>query len=215
MGGIFGKLFRKREFRVLLNGLDAAGKTTILYRLKLGKVVTTIPTIGFNVETVEHKNIQLVTWDIGGRGNIRPLYRHYYSGTSAFVFVVDSNDKERIESAREELHRTVKEESLKDVVLVVVANKQDISGALTPLEISEKMDINTIRKSHLCEVFGTTATTGEGLYEMLDWLVDATTRKQAGEILRGKDESATVKKESKSFYFTSPFSYIKQVFSKV
>lgn len=59
MGNFFAKLFGsfKKEMRILMVGLDAAGKTTILYKLKLGEVVTTIPTIGFNVETVEYKNI--------------------------------------------------------------------------------------------------------------------------------------------------------------
>lgn len=54
-------------------GLDAAGKTTIVYKLKLGEIVTTIPTIGFNVETVEYKKIQFTMWDVGGQHRIRPL----------------------------------------------------------------------------------------------------------------------------------------------
>ena len=56
-----------REMRILMVGLDAAGKTTILYKLKLGEVVNTIPTIGFNVETVEYKNISFNVWDVGGQ----------------------------------------------------------------------------------------------------------------------------------------------------
>ena len=81
MGGLFAKfatLFRSIELRIIMNGLDAAGKTTILYKLKLGEVVTTIPTIGFNVETVEYRNISFTVWDVGGRDKIRPLWRHYY-----------------------------------------------------------------------------------------------------------------------------------------
>ncbi|XP_060076071.1 uncharacterized protein LOC132555725 [Ylistrum balloti] len=215
MGALFCKLFKKPEMRVLLNGLDAAGKTTILYKLKLGEVVTTIPTIGFNVETVEYKNISFVTWDVGGRGKMRPLYRHYYPGVKAIVFVVDSSDRDRMEQAREELHAISKEGELKDVNIAIVANKQDLKCAMTPKEIDEKMDVSTIRKTHTCEVFGTTATTGEGLYDMMDWLVDVTTRRQTMEILTGKDQDVTVKKGHKSLYFTSTLSYIKQVFSKV
>ena len=74
-------------------GLDAAGKTTILYKLKLGDVVTTIPTIGFNVETVEYKNIKFTVWDVGGQDRIRPLWRHYFQNTQGLIFVVDSNDR--------------------------------------------------------------------------------------------------------------------------
>ena len=66
-------------------GLDAAGKTTILYKLKLGEVVTTIPTIGFNVETVEYKNISFTVWDVGGQDKIRPLWRHYFQNTQVSI----------------------------------------------------------------------------------------------------------------------------------
>ena len=67
---VFGKLFGKKDVRILMVGLDAAGKTTILYKLKLGEIVTTIPTIGFNVETVEYKNISFTVWDVGGQEKI-------------------------------------------------------------------------------------------------------------------------------------------------
>ncbi|OWK14744.1 hypothetical protein Celaphus_00001414, partial [Cervus elaphus hippelaphus] len=85
MGNVFEKLFKslfgKKEMRILMVGLDAAGKTTILYKLKLGEIVTTIPTIGFNVETVEYKNISFTVWDVGGQDKIRPLWRHYFQNT--------------------------------------------------------------------------------------------------------------------------------------
>ncbi|XP_033737283.1 ADP-ribosylation factor-like [Pecten maximus] len=215
MGGIFGKLSRKRQMRVLLNGLDAAGKTTTLYKLRLGEVVTTIPTIGLNIETVECKKIQLVTWDIGGRGFLRPLYRNYYAETDAVVFVVDSNDKVRTEQAQKLLLAIVNEDMLKKVIIVIMANKQDLPGSMTPEEVHEKLDVDSICKTHTCKVFGTSATTGEGLYDMLDWLVEAVNKKQATALLRGKDECVTVEKDSKSSYFTTPLSYIKHVFSKV
>ena len=69
MGSIFAKLFSNvKDSRILMVGLDAAGKTTILYKLKLGEIVTTIPTIGFNVETVQYKKINFTVWDVGGQG---------------------------------------------------------------------------------------------------------------------------------------------------
>merc|ERR1712013_568947 len=102
IGKIMERLFGKQEMRILMVGLDAAGKTTILYKLKLGEVVTTIPTIGFNVESVEYKNINFTVWDIGGQDKIRKLWRYYYN-TQGLIFVVDSNDRDRIEDAREEL----------------------------------------------------------------------------------------------------------------
>merc|ERR1711979_78875 len=105
--------------RILMVGLDAAGKTTILYKLKLGEVVTTIPTIGFNVETVEYKNISFTVWDIGGQTKIRPLWRHYYQGTKGVIFIVDSSDRDRIEDAREELTKMLGEPELQDAVVLV------------------------------------------------------------------------------------------------
>merc|ERR1712230_298567 len=100
-----GFLSSKKDMRMLMLGLDAAGKTTILYKFKLGEVVTTIPTLGFNVETVEYKNISFTVWDVGGQDKIRPLWRHYYQNTQGIIFVVDSNDKERVGEAKDELNR--------------------------------------------------------------------------------------------------------------
>jgi ADP-ribosylation factor protein 1 len=118
------RMFGKKEMRILMVGLDAAGKTTILYKLKLGEIVTTIPTIGFNVETVEYKNISFTVWDVGGQDKIRPLWRHYYQNTQGLIFVVDSNDRDRMDAARDELHRMLNEDELRDSVLMVFANKQ-------------------------------------------------------------------------------------------
>ena len=111
MGNWLGRFLKmKKDMRILMVGLDAAGKTTILYKLKLGEVVTTIPTIGFNVETVEYKNISFTVWDVGGQDKIRNLWRHYYQNTQGLIFVVDSNDKARIDDARNELHKMLQEE---------------------------------------------------------------------------------------------------------
>merc|ERR1712054_544421 len=101
---VFGKLVGKKDCRILMVGLDSAGKTTILYKLKLGEVVTTIPTTSITVETIDYKSVVFTTWDLGngGRDKSRALWRHYYQGTNAIVFVVDSTDRDRIEDAREE-----------------------------------------------------------------------------------------------------------------
>ena len=149
MGNLINKIWARmvgtREMRILMVGLDAAGKTTILYKLKLGEVVNTIPTIGFNVETVEYKNISFNVWDVGGQDKIRLLWRHYYTNTQGLIYVVDSNDRERIDENREELHKMLSEEELKDAVLLVFANKQDLPGALTCPEITDKLGLHTIR----------------------------------------------------------------------
>merc|ERR1712115_514757 len=123
MSKVWDRMISKKEMRILMVGLDAAGKTTILYKLKLGEVVTTIPTIGFNVETVEYKNLSFTVWDVGGQDKIRPLWRHYYQGTNGLIYVVDSNDRDRSEDAREELTKMLNEDEMRDAVLLVFANK--------------------------------------------------------------------------------------------
>merc|ERR1719487_2091072 len=93
----FFSLFMKPERRILLLGLDAAGKTTLLYKLKLNECVVSIPTVGFNVETVEYRNLKMTMWDVGGQDKIRLLWRYYFQGTHALVYMVDSDDRERID----------------------------------------------------------------------------------------------------------------------
>ncbi|OCT75402.1 hypothetical protein XELAEV_18030581mg [Xenopus laevis] len=173
MGNMFANLFKglfgKKEMRILMVGLDAAGKTTILYKLKLGEIVTTIPTIGFNVETVEYKNISFTVWDVGGQDKIRPLWRHYFQNTQGLIFVVDSNDRERVNEAREELMRMLAEDELRDAVLLVFANKQDLPNAMNAAEITDKLGLHSLRHRNWY-IQATCATSGDGLYEGLDWL---------------------------------------------
>ncbi|KAG5244632.1 hypothetical protein IMY05_005G0005200 [Salix suchowensis] len=166
---LFSGLFAKKEMRILMVGLDAAGKTTILYKLKLGEIVTTIPTIGFNVETVEYKNISFTVWDVGGQDKIRPLWRFYFQNTQGLIFVVDSNDRDRVVEARDELHRMLNEDELRDAVLLVFANKQDLPNAMNAAEITDKLGLHSLRQRHWY-IQSTCATSGDGLYEGLDWL---------------------------------------------
>jgi len=158
-----------KERRILILGLDAAGKTTIVYKLKLGLVVTTIPTIGFNVENVQYKNINFTVWDIGGQDKIRPLWRHYYEHTDAMIWVVDSNDRERMVEAGATLQKVLKDDLLQKIPLLVYANKQDLPDALSIAEISEVLNMQQF-KQRSWFIQSTSATTGDGLYEGLDWL---------------------------------------------
>lgn len=169
ISSLFNRLFGKKQMRILMVGLDAAGKTTILYKLKLGEIVTTIPTIGFNVETVEYKNISFTVWDVGGQDKIRPLWRHYFQNTQGLIFVVDSNDKERVEEAKDELQKMLQEEDLREAVLLVFANKLDLPNAMTPSEITDRLGLNQLR-SRKWYIQATCAPQGQGLYEGLDWL---------------------------------------------
>jgi len=163
------KLFGSKEMRILMLGLDAAGKTTILYKLKLNQSVTTIPTVGFNVETVTYKNVKFNVWDVGGQDKIRPLWRHYYTGTQGLVFVVDSQDRDRIDEAKMELHKILSDREMKDCLLLVFANKQDLPDAMTPTEVTEKLGLMKMR-DRSWYVHPSDALLGEGLFEGLNWL---------------------------------------------
>jgi small GTP-binding protein len=164
-------LFPKKELRTLMLGLDAVGKTSMLYKLKLGEVVTCVPTIGFNVEEVAYKKKKFIFWDVGGGDKIRLLWRHYYEGTAAILYIVDSTDKERMYQNKELIHKFSDDTQLKGAVIVVVANKQDMPNALTLAQITEKMNLHNLRNIPWC-IKPTCAITGDGLYECLDWICE-------------------------------------------
>merc|ERR1712151_148892 len=169
---VFQSLFGQKELRILILGLDGAGKTTILYRLQVGEVVTTIPTIGFNVETVTYKNLKFQVWDLGGQTLIRPYWRCYYSNTDAVIYVVDSCDRDRMGISKQELLAMLDEEELRSSILLVFANKQDMDQAMSPAEIAKELGLASI-KNRKWQIFKTSALRNIGLEEGMEWLVDA------------------------------------------
>eukprot|EP00753_Platysulcus_tardus_P018738 PLAT7009.3.p1 GENE.PLAT7009.3~~PLAT7009.3.p1 ORF type:complete len:183 (+),score=106.15 PLAT7009.3:532-1080(+) len=176
VSSIMNKLFNfKREAKMLMLGLDAAGKTTMLYKLQLGEHLDTVPTIGFNVESVQYKSLDMTIWDVGGQDKIRPLWRHYYGGTQALIFIVDSTDVDRFELAKEELSHLLEQDELRDAKLLLFANKQDAPGAARPRDVADAMGVTSLR-SREWFVQGCSAKNGDGLYEGLDWLHSAMSR---------------------------------------
>eukprot|EP01064_Diplonema_japonicum_P029182 TRINITY_DN4652_c1_g1_i1.p1 TRINITY_DN4652_c1_g1~~TRINITY_DN4652_c1_g1_i1.p1 ORF type:complete len:201 (+),score=36.29 TRINITY_DN4652_c1_g1_i1:47-604(+) len=163
-------LFSKRNARILMVGLDAAGKTTILYKLKLDEHVTTVPTIGFNVETVEYKNIKFSVWDVGGQDKLRPLWKHYYEDSNAIIFVLDCNDTDRLQVAAGELRVLLEDPTLSNATLLLLCNKQDLPNAIAPGEVNRVFDLQKIVGKRSWYLQGCSAVNGEGLYEGLDWL---------------------------------------------
>lgn len=113
-----------------------------------------------------------LTRDVGGQDKIRPLWRHYYQNTQGIIYVVDSNDRERIDEAALELQKVLREDELRDSVLLVLANKQDLPNAMSVAEVTDKLGLHSLR-SRQWYIQATCATSGDGLYEGLDWLSTA------------------------------------------
>lgn len=179
--------------RILMVGLDAAGKTTILYKMKLNETVQTIPTIGksyffssneyhfyhcqrfllgFNVETVTPApGVTFTVWDIGGQSKIRPLWAHYYQNVDGLLFVVDAADPDRFTEARDELFGIISHESMRSVPFVVIANKSDLPTAIKPSEMINSLGLHSISKRRWY-IQSSCAVTGEGLLEATKQLAD-------------------------------------------
>ena len=162
----------KIDYRILMLGLDDSGKTTILYQLKKGETVKTIPTIGFNVETLDYKEDNLTIWDCGGADKIRILWKHYFQNTDGLIFVVDSNDRDRMDESAKELEKLLKEEQLKDCPFLIYANKQDLNGALALGEVTKYLNIGYLGRYIKWIVQGCSGITGQGLKEGIDWLTE-------------------------------------------
>ncbi|XP_047496081.1 E3 ubiquitin-protein ligase TRIM23-like [Penaeus chinensis] len=158
------------EMRVVTLGLDGAGKTSILFKLKQDEFVSTIPTIGFNVETIEYKNFKFTVWDVGGQPKLRPLWRHYYFNTQAVIFVVDATDVDRLVEAQSELTKLMTERELKDASLLIFANKENCDGALGVAALTESLGVHKLCLGRSWHIQPCDAQSGMGLHQGLDWL---------------------------------------------
>lgn len=170
MGLLFSKFWNfKTEKRLLMLGLDNSGKTTILYKLKLGDVVKTVPTIGFNVETINYKNLDLTIWDLGGQDKIRPLWRHYYQGVSAIIFIIDAADTARMNEVMDEILILDNETILQDCKFLFYLNKMDLPNPIKPSQFAMELE-KIIKRNRTYYVQQSCAKSGDGLYEGLEWL---------------------------------------------
>eukprot|EP00055_Hartaetosiga_balthica_P014773 m.83031 g.83031 ORF g.83031 m.83031 type:complete len:193 (+) comp8681_c4_seq1:232-810(+) len=143
MGSSISNLWKSEEIKILMNGLDASGKTTILYQLKLGKVVETIPSVGFNVESINVDDKAIKLWDVGGRSGTQALMYHYMNDLDAYVFVVDANDPERIDEALAlfEQYMTMMDEKSPTCPVAILANKQDLPHTMASSDIANRLDL--------------------------------------------------------------------------
>lgn len=164
-----------QSLHVVMLGLDSAGKTTVLYRLKFDQYLSTVPTIGFNCEKIKAtsgkaKGTSFLIWDVGGQDKLRPLWKSYTRCTDGIVFVLDSVDHERIEEAKIELTRIARENP--GVPVLVLANKQDLPGAKDPSEIEKVLGLQELGPNQLYHVQPACAIIGDGLDDGLEHLYE-------------------------------------------
>ncbi|NXK24798.1 ARL11 protein, partial [Arenaria interpres] len=181
MGKLISKGQRKRDARVVMLGLDFAGKSTLLYKLKSGRAVETCPTVGFNVESLQTPcRVSFNLWDVGGQGSLRASWASYLEDTSTLIFVLDSTDTARLPEAAAALEEVLSHPSMAGVPVLLLANKQEVPGALAPTELGEKLQGGRLVERRWV-LQGCSAHTGQGLQEALAVL---------GELLRGLEQSS-------------------------
>lgn len=158
-----------QEVRILLLGLDNAGKTTLLKTLASEDITHITPTQGFNIKSVQSQGFKLNVWDIGGQRKIRPYWRNYFENTDVLIYVIDSADRKRFEETGQELAELLEEEKLSGVPVLVFANKQDLLTAAPASEIAEGLNLHTIR-DRVWQIQACSALTGEGVQDGMNWV---------------------------------------------
>ncbi|CAB4267795.1 unnamed protein product [Prunus armeniaca] len=162
---------RKKKFVYSWLGLTIPARLPLCSGLMERTPVLSVPTLGFNIKTITYQKYTLNIWDVGGTKNNKILWRNYFEQTDGLVWVVDSSDLRRLDDCKMELDNLLKEERLSGSSLLILANKQDIKGALTPEEIAKVLNLEAMDKTRHWEIVGCSAYTGDGLLEGFDWLV--------------------------------------------
>jgi small GTP-binding protein len=174
MGFILSKIIEfftknRNNFKIIILGMQNAGKTTILYRLSLGTLVKTTPTIGSNVEELTYNNVKFQAWDLGGQESTRSVWDVYYMNTDAIVYVIDSQDDEYFEESKSQFHKLLKHPTLKNATILIFANKQDLTRAKNINKLIQDYEFDKI-KSHVWHIQPCSALKGEGLITGIKWL---------------------------------------------
>ncbi|KAG7500476.1 ADP-ribosylation factor 4A [Solea senegalensis] len=165
-----------KALHIVILGLDCAGKTTVLYRLRFNEFVNTVPTKGFNTEKIKvsigggRRTASFHFWDVGGQEKLRPLWRSYTRCADGIVFVVDSVDTERVEEAKTELHKITRLAENQGVPVLVVANKQDLRNSLSLADMESMLALGELSTATPWHLQSACAIIGEGLQEGLQKL---------------------------------------------
>ncbi|XP_074642363.1 ADP-ribosylation factor-related protein 1-like isoform X2 [Tubulanus polymorphus] len=179
LSGFWKYMFKKEEYYVLILGLDNAGKTTYLEQaktqfnkknkgMKLSKITTTV---GLNIGKVDLGAIRLNFWDLGGQDDLQTLWDKYYIESHAVIYVIDSSDSERLEESKQAFEKMLSSEALDGVLLLVLANKQDVQSHLSVGDIKSAFrDSSNKIGSRDCRVLGVSALNGDGVDTGIQWV---------------------------------------------
>jgi len=163
--------FLKKEATILLLGLDNAGKTTLLHKLKYGAIRSFVPTQRAQLEEIVLGNVKFCTWDLGGHRQVRNLWKDYYFDADAIIFLVDSSDTERMLEAKEELHCLLKDSDLNDTLFVVLGNKTDLPSSLTQQQLIEALELSSFMKeAQSLQIFMCSLINDTGYQSAFQWL---------------------------------------------
>ena len=177
MGYIFSKLhnllFASNHYKILMLGLDASGKTTILNKIK-GKESVRYEGVGFHAEILFYMRlIKIISWDLGGATRMEKLlYKYYFPNTDGIIFIIDSHDKDRFDEAIEYFQDILEADELKNFPILIMANKQDLNETLSSDEISWFLK-NEKYKDRKWSIIKTSGISGQGLEEGMQWMVSS------------------------------------------
>ncbi len=156
--------------KLLVLGLDCSGKTTILKAVADEEISNIQPTQGFNIKSLKVEGVNLAIWDLGGQKVLREYWSNYFKGTNVLVYVIDAADIGRLEESGNELSNLLKEIELKNVPVLIFANKQDLVHAMEPDDITEKLKLDMIDDRDWM-ILACSATNNEGLKEGFEWAI--------------------------------------------
>ena len=172
MGSFFSSIYEMfsdyKNIKIVFLGLPNAGKTTILYLLKIGEVIKSIPTISFNKEEIKDKNVRFEAWDLAGSDNSINYWKYYIQGANAIIYVVDASDEKKHLKSKEILHSTLKIMESEEVIIAILSNKHDLVGCVKYPEFVKNFELNKIKKKW--QVFETNKDDTEGYFEAMQWI---------------------------------------------
>ncbi|CAL6060327.1 ADP-ribosylation_factor [Hexamita inflata] len=172
------KCKKDTEVHVVMLGLAGSGKTSLLYQWKLNELIDTIPTIGFNVETIKRKKQSLTLWDVGGQDQIIRLWKHYLFGATVLFYVIDSTERDfqRIHLTKMELIKLMSNDDLTKVPFIILFNKSDKPNSFTDEELEDEYSFNigetelNINSIHKINVMRISALDPQNFTKILDWI---------------------------------------------